>query len=70
MKLIDVDLGDGKIRQMEENRLLGPIVSVLDNDHEHTEITEYFLEGKIVHRSVHVHLKEGIGIEAVLGRLG
>lgn len=65
--------------QLEEN---GPITEaddslftrsdgVLDNDHEHTTWVEYRSEsGRVVHRSVHVTLKEGIGIEAVLGQLG
>lgn len=47
--------------------------SVIDNDHEHTRVVEYFVPGqydRAVHRSVHVHLKKGIGIEGVLGKVG
>lgn len=29
----------------------------VDNDIEHTEWTEYWLDGELVHRSVHVRLK-------------
>ena len=31
---------------------------VLDNDHERTTWVEYHLHGEVVHRSVHVTLKE------------
>jgi hypothetical protein len=65
-----VDLGDGIFREMDENLLEGPFFSVLDNDHEHTEAIEYRLNGKVVHRSVHVRLKEGIGIEGLPGLFG
>lgn len=68
--MITVDLnGDGVITEMDE-ALLTPNHSVIENDHERTQITEYLLDGRIVHRSVHVHLKQGIGIEGVLGTIG
>lgn len=67
--LINVDLGDGVIQQMDDSALT-PNHSVVDNEHEHTQVTEFRLDGKIVHRSVHVHLKQGIGIEAILGSMG
>ena len=67
--MITVDLGDGIIQEMDE-ALLTPNHSVVDNEHEHTRITEFKLDGKVVHRSVHVTLKEGIGIEGIMGRLG
>jgi len=67
--LINVDLGDGAISQMDDSALT-PNHSVIDNDHERTAITEFLLNGKVVHRSVHVHLKDGIGIEGVLGAIG
>lgn len=47
--------------------------SVIDNEHEHTEVTEYFLPGdyaRAVHRSVHVTLKQGLSLEAEQGRVG
>lgn len=68
--MINVDLGDGVIRQMEESLLDGPHLSIVDNEHEHTEAVEYRLDGKVVHRSVHVTLKQGLGIEALMGQLG
>ena len=43
---------------------------VVDNDREHTEWVEYWDGDRLMHRSVHVSLKQGIGIEAVLGRIG
>lgn len=67
--LINVDLGEGVITQMDDSALT-PNHSVVDNDHERTEITEFLLNDKVVHRSVHVHLKQGIGIEATLGSFG
>ena len=30
----------------------------VNNDHEHTRWVEYYLGDELVHRSVHVHLKE------------
>ena len=41
----------------------------LDNDNETTTWVEYWLEGELVHRSVHVHLKKNVvaeGIQAML----
>ena len=66
--MINVDLGDGRIFPMEEHLLQGPFISHRDNEHERTTVTEYRYRDKVVHRSVHTHLKQGIGIEAVLGR--
>lgn len=71
--MITVQLVEGgPITEMEE-RFLDRKDSVVDNDHEHTEIVEYFVKGepvRAVHRSVHVTLKRGIGLEAILGTLG
>lgn len=66
---ISVDLGDGVIRYMPISSLT-PNHSTIDTDHERTTVTEYLLAGTVVHRSVHVHLKQGIGIEGILGRIG
>lgn len=49
---------------------LEPNHSVVDNDNEHTEITEYRLNGEVVHRSVHVQLKKGLNLEAIAANLG
>lgn len=43
---------------------------LIENDHEKTSWVEYYLGDELVHRSVHVMIKEGLGIEAVLGRIG
>lgn len=67
---INVDLGDGRIFPMPRHQLEGPFYSYVDNDHEKTTVTMYKLQGKVVHRSVHVHLKQGIGVEFALGRMG
>lgn len=47
-----------------DDTLLEKRVDVLDNETEHTEATEYWYKGELVHRSAHTHLKKGL--EAVL----
>lgn len=42
----------------------------LDNDNEHTEWVEYWLNGELVHRSVHVHLKQGLEQALIQGLIG
>lgn len=63
--LINIDRGHG-IEQMDTD-LLEDTSHVIDNDHEHTKVTEYRLDGQIVHRSVHVHLKHGLDAQPVAG---
>lgn len=41
-----------------------------ENDNEKTSWVEYYLGDELVHRSAHVQLKQGLGIEAVLGKVG
>ena len=67
--MINIDRGNG-IEQMDETLLEGPFYHITDNEHEHTVSTEYRLLGQVVHRSVHVHLKQGLGIEAHMGQMG
>lgn len=55
--MINVDLGDGMISEMEEGLLDGPFFRVIDTQREHTEVTVYILDGKVVHRSAHITLK-------------
>jgi hypothetical protein len=43
--------------EMDES-LLEKKVGSVDNDHEYTAWVEYWLEGELVHRSVHVQLKK------------
>ena len=50
-----------------DEQVLTPNHSVIDNENEHTEVTEYLLNGEVVHRSVHVTLKQGIGVESIIG---
>jgi len=69
MRMINCDFGDGKIVQFDVSKLT-PDHSVSENEHERTEIIQYRFMGKVVHRSAHVRLKHGIGIEAMLGRMG
>lgn len=38
---------------------------VVDNDHEYTKWVEYHLKGELVHRSVHVTLKEGLEVAGI-----
>jgi len=68
--MINVDFGDGQIVPFDERKLEGPFETITENEHECTKVTEYRLLGKVVHRSVHVSLKQGIGIEGVLGWIG
>lgn len=41
----------------------------VDNEVEYTTWVEYWLEGELVHRSATVNLKQGLGLEGVLGQL-
>lgn len=43
--------------------------STLDNDIERTVATEYWLDGELVHRSVHVHLKTGLFADGIAAEL-
>lgn len=49
-----------------DDALLEKKEGVVDNENEHTTWVEYWLDGELVHRSVHVHLKKAppIGAEA------
>lgn len=64
---ITIDRGNGI--EMMDTSLLEDTSSVVDNDNELTKITEYRLDGKIVHRSVHVHLKQGLSSAGTAGGL-
>lgn len=43
---------------------------IVDNDNEHTEWVEYWLEGEVVHRSAHVRLKRSSGMALQGGSIG
>lgn len=40
---------------------------VIDNDNEHTKVTEYWFEGELVHRSAHVALKRSLTTSLLQG---
>jgi hypothetical protein len=54
--MIPIDRGNG-IEEVEETILDGPFYRLIDTDREHTEVTVYILDGKVVHRSAHITLK-------------
>lgn len=41
-----------------------------ENDNEIVSWTEYWLDGELVHRSVHVHLKKNVFAEGMSAMLG
>ncbi len=43
---------------MMDEALLDKREGEVNNNHEHTQCVEYWHEGELVHRSVHVQLKE------------
>lgn len=66
--MITVDYGDG-IREADES-MFEKRTGQIDNDCELTNWIEYWDGDKCVHRSVHIQLKRGIGIESVMGKIG
>jgi hypothetical protein len=50
--------------EMEES-LLEKKEGMVETDHEMTRWIEYWLEGELVHRSVHVHLKKNVLADGV-----
>lgn len=52
--------------EMDDSEL-EKITSVIDNENEKTEVTEYWLNGELVHRSVNMHLKKGIYASGKIG---
>lgn len=50
-----------------EERELRRKAWVEEDDVKQNAIVEYYLAGKLVHRSAHITLKQGIGIESHLG---
>lgn len=55
--------------EMEE-ALLDKKEGSIDNDHETTSWVEYWLDGELVHRSVHVALKRNVIAEGVAAMIG
>jgi hypothetical protein len=60
---------NGVLCQVDESTLT-PNHHVDENDNERAEVTEWLKDGVIVHRSVNIFLKKGLGIEGALGQLG
>lgn len=63
--LINIDRGNG-IEQMDES-LLSRHSGTSENDNEVVKWVEYHLDGQIVHRSAHVHLKKGLDLTGFQG---
>lgn len=55
--------------EMDES-LLEKREGVVDNENEHTTWVEYWLNGELVHRSVHVGLKHGLDMTGEIADLG
>ena len=49
---------------MDES-LLEKKTGAIDNDNEFTQWIEYWLDGELVHRSVHVQLKRNVVAESI-----
>ena len=47
-----------------DDSLLEKKEGFVDNDTEYTTWVEYWLDGELVHRSVHVQLKKSVGLTA------
>lgn len=55
--------------EMDES-LLEKREGSLDNDNESTTWVEYWLDGELVHRSVHVQLKKTVGLSVEAASFG
>ena len=53
-----------------DDSLLEKKEGLVDNDNERTSWVEYWLEGELVHRSVHVHLKKNVLADGVAAMIG
>lgn len=45
--------------EMDTEKLFKNSITI-ENENEHTEVTEYWLQGELVHRSVNMILKKGL----------
>jgi hypothetical protein len=52
-----------------DDSLLEKREGTIDNDNETTNWVEYWLEGELVHRSVHMVLKKMVSLEGEVGNL-
>ena len=53
-----------------DDSLLVKQEGAIENDNELTSWTEYWLDGELVHRSVHVQLKKNVTAEGVAAMIG
>ncbi len=53
-------LKEDYIDEGDEIDFVGERLAILDNDNESTTWVEYWLDGELVHRSVHVALKKNV----------
>ncbi len=60
-----IDTTKGMIEESELEKKQG----VIENDNECTTWIEYWLSGELVHRSVHVYLKQGMDLGALAHQL-
>lgn len=54
---------------MMDDAVLEKREGVVDNDNEYTKWVEYWHNGELVHRSVHVHLKRNVLADGVAAAL-
>ena len=64
MVLVNTTKGEMDVTLLEKKE------GTVDNDHEVTNWVEYWLEGELVHRSVHVHLKKNVLADGVAAAIG
>jgi hypothetical protein len=55
---------------MMDDAVLEKRDGVVDNDNEYTTWVEYWHDGELVHRSVHVHLKRNVLADGMAAALG
>ena len=53
-----------------DDSLLEKKEGFVDNDDEYTTWVEYWLDGELVHRSVHVQLKKSVGLKVEAASFG
>ena len=53
-----------------DDSLLVKQEGAIENDNELTSWTEYWIDGELVHRSVHVLLKKNVAAEGVAAMIG
>ena len=50
-----------------DESLLEKKTGIVDNDNEYTEWVEYWLDGELIHRSVHVTFKKNLFVNTEIG---